>query len=596
MSYQPFYFVLPALLWLTTTRGLVAVGCLGVLCHRLYLIHGEHHLRGPFYLKVWALILVFLASAFFITNSYKPQQREGRTNSNAALTLILLNCSFFGFLFGSIIVYRIFQHPLRHFDGPRLAAVSKLWHFWHMFLTSNHIFLDDIHRKYGSVVRTGPQELTVVDPAVWQAISGPGTTCIKSPFYDQIWPYVALNSIRNKDGYAPRRKRWDEALGLSTNYLPGKESRMHHFAKLLLGHIQASEKNPVNVTLWFHNFSLDVIGDLAFGHSFSLTNDLASISKQHPTPYLISQGISMLGYFSPVPWMTRLCSATAPYCPFISQRWNRVLEWAANMCDARLDRVFSDKGDKEILGHDSQVDAFSRFTLSAHRDDDHDSLDRLALYGDALLITVAGSHTTAVTLTMLFYELARRKELQKQLREEIAASGVMTADKNGSEHNNKLDTATLERLPFLNACIDEALRLYPPVPTGGIRQTVQKGIRISDTWIPPQTMIVAPRWSIGRLESAFTEPNEFIPERWTTKRDMVKDPRAFNAFASGRHVCPGKQMGLMEVRMVTSMIVSSFEFTISPTETRKSRVVDDFWDGFTATPGNLELVFTPLNY
>jgi hypothetical protein len=69
--------------------------------------------------------------------------------------LLLANIAFFGPLYGSIMFYRLFEHPLRHFDGPRLAAVSKVWHFAHMFTTPNHLFLDGIIKEYGDIVRTG---------------------------------------------------------------------------------------------------------------------------------------------------------------------------------------------------------------------------------------------------------------------------------------------------------------------------------------------------------------------------------------------------------------------------------------------------------
>ncbi len=39
-------------------------------------------------------------------------------------------------------------------------------------------------------------------------------------------------------------------------------------------------------------------------------------------------------------------------------------------------------------------------------------------------------------------------------------------------------------------------------------------------------------------ESSFVKPHEFIPERWTTKPDMVKDGRAFNAFGLGSSHMP----------------------------------------------------------
>lgn len=58
----------------------------------------------------------------------------------------------------------------------------------------------------------GPMELTIFEPEIYNAISGPGSKCIKSDWYEMLHPMVALNSIRERAGYAPRRKVWDQAL------------------------------------------------------------------------------------------------------------------------------------------------------------------------------------------------------------------------------------------------------------------------------------------------------------------------------------------------------------------------------------------------
>jgi tryprostatin B 6-hydroxylase len=305
----------------------------------------------------------------------------------------------------------------------------------------------------------------------------------------------------------------------------------------------------MNVTTLFSHFSFDVMGEIAFSRSFSLLqNRAAAIPKEsYDAPTLISQGMSMLRFFTPVPWVARLCFVLAPYMPIITQKWNRALNWAAKVCDDRLERS---------VGSDQYADAFSRFIHSSYVEDDRRSFDRLALYGDAFAITVAGSHSTAATLTMLCFELARHPEAQQQARNELLA-----AHYHGGI-DNEVDGPPSERYPFLDSCIKETLRLYPVVPTGGIRQTVAKGIHVGGRWIPPQTVIVAPRWTLGRrkdpilvskfesykspfcrltynlVECAFDKPNEFIPERWTSKQHMVKNARVFNAFGIGSSLSP----------------------------------------------------------
>jgi hypothetical protein len=58
-------------------------------------------------------------------------------------------------LYGSMIVYRLFFHPLRHFPGPVLVKVSKFWHVFWLSGLQNHLLMEDLHQQYGDFVRIG---------------------------------------------------------------------------------------------------------------------------------------------------------------------------------------------------------------------------------------------------------------------------------------------------------------------------------------------------------------------------------------------------------------------------------------------------------
>ncbi|KAI0007305.1 cytochrome P450 [Xylariaceae sp. FL0662B] len=478
---------------------------LGILCHRLYFIHGEHYLKAGVYLRLWLLITTSVTIVLSLANDHETSNGSDRSNFNVTNAVVLMNCAFLDQLFDSIFVYRVFEHPLRHFKGPFLAAVSKLWHWYYIKC---------------------PQELMIITP-----------DALQSAWYDMLMPFEALNSIRVKDGYTQHRKAWDDALKLSSTC-----------KSLLIRQIRSAAKSPINITAWLYHFSFDAMGDLlSFRRSFSPIPDLTSGSDSHDAPSIMTQGMSMLRFFTPVSWLGHL------------YKWNRALSWAAEVCDVRLLQSEREMG----------TDVFSHFVHRA-RNSGHDHLtEGLALYGDAFAIIVAGSHTTAHTLTILLYELSQRLTLQDDLRKEVASTMIVKED--NEDMQPRLSAGALERLPILNGCINECLRVYPVLPKGEIRQTVENGVMINGRWIPPQTLTRLLRI----VESAFEKPHEFVPERWTMK--------------------PNMQLGLMEVRIVAAMIVSNFEFTLSQGEDKGGRFIDELQDAFTAMPGKLYLRFSPLN-
>ena len=113
---------------------------LGVLAHQVLFIRGEWHLWAP---TVAVLhVMAFLVFAFGST-------LWPRTS------LLWTSGSYVASLFTSIAIYRIYFHRLSGFPGPKLAALSKLWHVWQCRDSRNHVVLEELHQQYGTIVRTG---------------------------------------------------------------------------------------------------------------------------------------------------------------------------------------------------------------------------------------------------------------------------------------------------------------------------------------------------------------------------------------------------------------------------------------------------------
>lgn len=120
-------------------------------------------------------------------------------------------------------------------------------------------------------------------------------------------------------------------------------------------------------------------------------------------------------------------------------------------------------------------------------------VNRNWLTGDARLIIVAGSDTTAATLTHMFYHFARDQSLVERLRKELAPL---------QRDDGSYDVKELANVSLLNGIINETLRLHPVVPGGLSRKTPPNGIMIGETRIPGDVVVSVPAWTMGRCKSS----------------------------------------------------------------------------------------------
>lgn len=109
---------------------------------------------------------------------------------------------------------------------------------------------------------------------------------------------------------------------------------------------------------------------------------------------------------------------------------------------------------------------------------------------DAELAIVAGSDTSSATLAAVVYLLAKHPHMQPKLQQEVDDAIALAG--------GELSYQTLINKPLLDGVINEALRLYPPVPPGLQRLTPPEGVMIAGRFIPGDTLVSVPCWSVQR--------------------------------------------------------------------------------------------------
>jgi len=183
----------------------------------------------------------------------------------------------------------------------------------------------------------------------------------------------------------------------------------------------------------------------------------------------------------------------------------------------------------------------------------HGAADKMTeeeIISQSRIFIVAGSETTATFLSGVTYHLCRTPSAYKKLVEEIRTSFKSYDD---------IDGRSTQHLHYLKAVIDEGLRIYPPVPIGLGR--VSPGETVDNYYVPEGTVCFTHAWAATHSEENFHKPYEFIPERWiepNADKKMASQP-----FSMGSRVCIGQNLALLEMRVLLSKLLWTFDMELT---------------------------------
>ncbi|KAL2259505.1 hypothetical protein VTK26DRAFT_6795 [Humicola hyalothermophila] len=533
----------------------IAGAAIGLVAHLGFFIRGEWHVYAPQIFLFHSLLFGSLsAGAWYYHGSELGQLFADFLLGGLCYVVTLLT---------SILTYRVYFHPLTRagFKGPWYMRISKLAHVWACRTSLNHLILDEIHKKYGDFARTGPNEITVFHPGVFAAVDGSGTECIKSEWFDLLYPDRALITARVLPVHNARRKDWK--LGFSTEALHYHQIKALKHLEMLDKLIEADAKNkrPSQMRDLFYWYGFDFMGDFVFNKPFNMLGS----QKWHHMVVRLQRALSLLGPASPAPWLIQLAFRLGPKIMQLRD-WDQMANWTRKEVQIRLSEGFEKQPAPDLTHY---------LLEETNQTGDIESVRWMR--GDSLQAIVAGSEPIPVVLLGIFAELAQKPEHIELIYQELQGVDIT-------------DAKALSRLPHLNAVISETLRLYPVLLTAGSRKAGKSGVTIGGTYIPPHTTIILPRYTIQRREDCFVKANEFIPERWTTQRELVINSAANNPWGTGHHSCLARLMAMDMMRCVTAKLVSKYRFRLAPGDTGR-RVLEDMKDQLAPNPGKLSLCF-----
>ena len=363
-------------------------------------------------------------------------------------------------------VFNAFFHPLRKFPGSKLWSTSFL--FRHISAMTGHLdwSLKSFHDQYGPVVRYSPSELSFISEQAWKDIhTRRDVPLVKDPqTYNSLKPGSdpAL-SIMSADPQNHPRIRKHLAYAFSDKALRDQEASIAGYVDLLIEKLRgvASSSSSTNMVKWYNFTTFDLTGDLTIGKSFGCLND----SQYHSWISGIFDSIKIGTFIRAMTTYTNvelLIRLLAP--PSVKAARVRHEQHVRQHAQARIDQGIMEE----------RKDFASYILQSKGKKDGVTDKEVMANCG---FLIMAGSETTATTLSGVTYYLLRTPEALQKVTDEV---------RNAFTDETEINFVnTARRLPYMIACLHEALRLYPLGAGGAPRRTPRKSITQIDGYSVP---------------------------------------------------------------------------------------------------------------
>ncbi|KAK8135037.1 hypothetical protein PG984_007049 [Apiospora sp. TS-2023a] len=451
---------------------------------------------------------------------------------------------------------RALRCPLSKIPGPWYSRFTRLVLKYHILAGREMYYIHSLHQRYGPVVRITPQDVAVADLDGFAQIHRVGSAFLKGPWYDSVKPSIFRERDPKKHSERRRlfarafsktalRANWEPAVRQTVEKAVGRikaeamqqQQRQQQNNDKPTGRKKGSDDadgggGKADILRWWTFMATDVIAHLSFGESFNM------VGLGRTTPYIhaIQSSLLSTGLRWELPWL----HAVARQLPI--QAVQEVVNCEPILAEGSSKAVRNLRGSGGAQNLFSQMVAKSKDPEAEKEEVEAQTqhLSDLSVRLEASNLIVAGSDTTASTMTYLVWAVLKRPQLQRRLEKEVA--GVPA----------EFSEVDLETLPLLNNVIDETLRLYGAAPGALQRYVPEGGATMAGHFLPAGTVVCTQAYTLHRDATVFEEPDIFDEDRFS-RPQSPEQKLAFTPFGMGSRVCLGIHLARMELRLATAL-------------------------------------------
>ncbi|KAF2018040.1 benzoate 4-monooxygenase cytochrome-like protein P450 [Aaosphaeria arxii CBS 175.79] len=460
----------------------------------------------------------------------------------------------------SVVTYRLTLHPLAKYPGPPLARVTDIYLTWYAYRGSRHLCYQRAHERYGPVVRIGPNQLSFKSTTALKSIYGFRSNVRKADFYTAFpanKKTVNVHSSIDKMQHARKRRVISHAFS---------DGAIKSLEKYILANVRAGcsmlaegggEKGtgsdpegwrPMwNAANWCNWLVFDIMGDLVFGKAFGML--------ESPTNRF---AVDLVG--------------NAAHRHLICGTHLTIHNWHLDKILFR--KIAAQRGqymqysksqamERTKMGLDVDRKDFFYYLLNAKDPETGKGFSMDELWGESNLLIIAGSDTTSTAMAGTFFYLAQNPPALQRLTHEIRSTFT--------DVEQIATGPTLHKCTYLRACIDESMRMTPPVAGALPRQVLPGGIDIDGHHVPAGVDVGVPHYAIHHNADYYPRPFDYVPERWLPDPESnpmyahLQDAHAaFCPFSIGPRGCIGKGLAYVELTVTIARVLFLYDMRLAP--------------------------------
>ncbi|KAJ0383442.1 hypothetical protein COL922a_010484 [Colletotrichum nupharicola] len=465
-------------------------------------------------------------------------------------------------LIGNVLRTR-YLSPLRSYPGPFLASTTRLWKVITTASGRSHLQHVELHRKYGPVVRIGPNEVSIASPEAARHVLSAGKRFYKTAFYGVFPPPENPDIFTevNEEAHARKKKVANVPYSMAAmqHLSPFIDDTIDLVVAKLGGFASAPMEykadKSVDLGAWLHYFAFDVLGEVAFSRSFGF---LAKGKDVEDAIATIDRSQAYNGIVGQIPWVDHLLRRNPlwKFLPSLHTKNAPITRIALSEMERR--RPFDKESEGKLRNDDGRQDLLASLIKGHLKDPERFTEgDVFAVAHGAIF---AGSDSTASTMQSLFWHVLSSPDVHKRLVDEITEAvnvGVLAATGN-------ISWSEAQGLQYFQACLKEAMRVRPAVGLNITRVVPPEGAELDGHFFPGGTEIAVNGWVLHRDKRTFGEDaDDFRPERWLVEVDNAKKmERYMFQFGGGSHVCIGRNLALLEINKIVPRLFRDFKFEL----------------------------------